>query len=60
MYVHIHVTTCNIIDNADDGYALIKDMSPSSPSEYILKAVALTLVGQEHNSVIKTKQHVYM
>lgn len=39
------------IDNVDEGYALIKDMTPASPSEYILKAVALTLVGQEHNSV---------
>ena len=26
-------------------------MAPTIPLEYILKAVALTLVGQEHNSV---------
>ena len=38
-------------DNVDDGYALIKDMAPTTPQEYILKAVALTMVGQEHDSV---------
>jgi intraflagellar transport protein 56 len=37
-------------DNADEGYALLKDMSPTAPLEYIMKAVALTLIGQEHNS----------
>ena len=41
----------NFVGNIDDGYALIKDMTPTSPSEYILKAVILTLIGQEHDSV---------
>lgn len=40
-----------LLGNVDEGYALLKDMSPTIPLEYILKAVALTLVGQEHNSV---------
>ena len=38
-------------DNMDEGYALIKDLAPNTAQEYILKAVALTMVGQEHNSV---------
>ena len=37
--------------NVDEGYELIKDLAPTSPMEYILKAVSLTLVGHEHNSV---------
>ena len=42
---------CKHVGNVDEGYALLKDMAPTIPLEYILKAVALTLVGQEHNSV---------
>ena len=41
----------SLLGNVDEGYALLKDMAPTIPLEYILKAVALTLVGQEHNSV---------
>lgn len=39
------------LDNIEDAYALICDLEPSSPQEYILKAVANTVVGQEHGSV---------
>ncbi|XP_064406103.1 intraflagellar transport protein 56-like [Halichondria panicea] len=37
-------------DNVEDAYALIKDLEPSSPHEYILKAVANTVIGQEHGT----------
>jgi len=35
----------------EEGYALIEDMEPNTPQEYILKAVANTLVGQERGTV---------
>lgn len=38
-------------DNIEEAYALIKDLDPSSPQEYILKAVANTVLGQEQGSV---------
>lgn len=41
----------NLTDNIDEAYALIKDLEPSSPQEYILKAVANTVIGQEHGAV---------
>lgn len=40
-----------MLDNIDEAYALIKDLEPSSPQEYILKAVANTIIGQEHGTV---------
>ena len=46
--------TYAIIDNIDEAYALIKDLEPSSPQEYILKAVANTFIGQEHGAVSHT------
>ncbi len=39
------------IGSVEEGYALIEDMEPNTPQEYILKAVANTLVGQERGSV---------
>lgn len=44
----------------DEGYALIKDLAPNTAQEYILKAVALTMVGQEHNSVSYTSGYVQL
>ena len=52
IYVHVcmhYSVVCS--DNADEGYAMIKDLAPNTAQEYILKAVALTVVGQEHGSV---------
>ena len=49
-YLLHYVKYCST-DNMDEGYALIKDLAPNTAQEYILKAVALTMVGQEHNSV---------
>lgn len=43
-------TAC-YLDNVDEAYALIQDLEPSSPQEYILKAVANTVIGQERASV---------
>ncbi len=43
-----------MLDNIDEAYALIKDLEPSSPQEYILKAVANTFIGQEHGAVSYT------
>ncbi len=43
-----------VLDNIDEAYALIKDLEPSSPQEYILKAVANTIIGQEHGAVSHT------
>ena len=43
-----------VLDNIDEAYALIKDLEPSSPQEYILKAVANTFIGQEHGAVSHT------
>lgn len=40
-----------VADNIDEAYGLIKDLEPSSPQEYILKAVANTVIGQEHGAV---------
>ena len=45
------VTYFFLLDNIDEAYALIKDLEPSSPQEYILKAVANTIIGQEHGAV---------
>lgn len=39
------------IDNIDEAYKLIQDLEPSSPQEYILKAVANTVMGQERGLV---------
>ena len=39
------------VDNVEDAYALIRDLEPGSPQEYILKAVANTVIGQEQGSV---------
>jgi intraflagellar transport protein 56 len=33
--------------NTEEAYKLIKDVEPSSPQEYVLKAVANTFIGQE-------------
>ena len=44
-----------LLDNIDEAYALIKDLEPSSPQEYILKAVANTFIGQEHGAVRHTE-----
>ena len=40
-----------MVENIDEAYSLIKDLEPSSPQEYILKAVANTFIGQEHGAV---------
>lgn len=40
-----------IIENIDEAYKLIQDLEPSSPQEYILKAVANTVMGQERGLV---------
>ena len=45
------------IDNIEEAYALIRELEPSSPQEYILKAVANTVVGQEQGSV---STHMYI
>lgn len=37
-------------ENIDEAYKLIQDLEPSSPQEYILKAVANTMIGQERGS----------
>lgn len=42
---------CVCVDNVEDAYALIRDLEPGSPQEYILKAVANTVIGQEQASV---------
>ena len=41
----------HFLDNVEEAYALIRELEPSSPQEYILKAVANTVVGQEQGSV---------
>lgn len=41
----------NCTENIDEAYKLIQDLEPSSPQEYILKAVANTMIGQERGSV---------
>lgn len=45
------LTTYCFVDNIDDAYELVRDLEPSSPQEYILKAVANTVVGQERGTV---------
>ena len=45
------VCVCACVDNVEDAYALIRDLEPGSPQEYILKAVANTVIGQEQGSV---------
>lgn len=45
------VCVCTCVDNVEDAYALIRDLEPGSPQEYILKAVANTVIGQEQGSV---------
>ena len=47
-------------DNLEEAYSLIKDLEPSSPQEYILKAVANTVIGQEHGSVSDYTLSVYL
>lgn len=54
MLSHLLQLNCTILDNIDEAYALIKDLEPSSPQEYILKAVANTIIGQEHGAVSHT------
>lgn len=48
-------------DNIEEAYALICDLEPSSPHEYILKAVANAVMGQERGSQenIKLAQQYY-
>eukprot|EP00731_Ephydatia_muelleri_P029449 Em0020g1093a len=48
-------------DNIDEAYTLIRDLEPGSPHEYILKAVANAVMGQEHGSQenIKLAQQYY-
>ena len=38
-------------DDVNEAYELIKDMEPTTPQEYILKAVVNASMGQEKNSV---------
>ena len=38
-------------ESFEEAYTLIQDLEPSSPQEYILKAVANTVIGQERGSV---------
>ena len=38
-------------DNLQEAYALMKDVEPSQPAEYILKGVVNATIGQEQNSV---------
>lgn len=40
-----------MVGNIEEAYQLIKDLEPSSPQEYILKAVANAFIGQEQGSV---------
>lgn len=40
------------VDNIDEAYTLIRDLEPGSPHEYILKAVANAVMGQDHGSVM--------
>ena len=49
--VYVCVCVCTCVDNVEDAYALIRDLEPGSPQEYILKAVANTVIGQEQGSV---------
>ena len=49
--VCVCVCVCVCVDNVEDAYALIRDLEPGSPQEYILKAVANTVIGQEQGSV---------
>ena len=42
---------CVCVDNIDEAYALIRDLEPRSPHEYILKAVANAVMGQERGLV---------
>lgn len=37
--------------NIGEAYELMKDVDPSQPNEYILKAIVNAVVGQDHNSV---------
>ena len=48
-------------DNIDEAYTLIRDLEPGSPHEYILKAVANAVMGQDHGSQenIKLAQQYY-
>lgn len=41
----------HMVGNIEEAYQLIKDLEPSSPQEYILKAVANAFIGQEQGSV---------
>lgn len=44
--------TCHpMVGNIEEAYQLIRDLEPSSPQEYILKAVANAFIGQEQGSV---------
>ena len=38
--------------NINEAYELMKDVDPSQPNEYILKAVVNAVVGQEQNTVM--------
>ena len=40
-----------MVGNIEEAYQLIKDLEPSSPQEYVLKAVANAFIGQEQGSV---------
>ena len=49
---------CNVISNSsvvlgdnEIAYELIKDVEPTTAQEYILKAIANAVIGQERNSV---------
>ncbi len=37
--------------NVHEAYELMKDVDPSQPNEYILKAVVNAVVGQDNNTV---------
>ena len=39
------------LDDVVEAYSLIKDLEPTTPSEYILKGTVTASLGQEQNSV---------
>jgi intraflagellar transport protein 56 len=59
MSCHSHF--CAPTDDIKSAYKLIKDVEPSSPQEYILKAVCNAAIGQETNSreLLKLAQNYY-
>ena len=49
--VSLHSLCQPVSGNTEEAHQLIKDLEPSSPQEYILKAVCNAYIGQEQGSV---------